>query len=127
VHESNLKDAFRRLESAFLARGDCFRLSRLSVYRLPTRRSSEWGTHCGVHDRPPDRRDIGDRTQLRAEIDACVAHLYDLSRDDFAYILKTFPVLKKKEEKAFGEFMLKRQCLEEYDRIVKVPLNQPGW
>ncbi len=46
-----------------------------------------------------------------------VVHLYGLSRDDFAYILDTFPVLKKKEKKAFGEFMSKRKCLEEYDRI----------
>ena len=80
----------------------------------------EWGPHCGVHDRLPDRRDTGDRAQLRAEIDAYVAHLYGLSRDDFSYILDTFPVLKKKEEKAFGEFMSKRKCLEEYDRIEKV-------
>jgi hypothetical protein len=80
----------------------------------------EWGPHCGVHDRLPDRRDTGDRAQLRAEIDAYVAHLYGLSRDDFAYILDTFPVLKKKEQRAFGEFMSKRKCLEEYDRIGKV-------
>jgi len=77
----------------------------------------EWGPHWGVHDRLPDRRDTGDRAQLRAEIDAYVAHLYGLLRDDFAYILDTFPVLKKKEKKAFGEFMSKRKCLEEYDRI----------
>jgi hypothetical protein len=82
--------------------------------------SPEWGPHCGVHDRLPDRRDTGDRAQLRAEIDAYVAHLYGLSRDDFAYILDTFPVLKKKEKKAFGEFMSKRKCLEEYDRIGKI-------
>lgn len=80
----------------------------------------EWGPHCGVHDRLPDRRDTGDRAQLRAEIDAYVAHLYGLSRDDFAYILDTFPVLKSKEKKAFGEFMSKRKCLEEFDRIEKV-------
>lgn len=80
----------------------------------------EWGPHCGVHDRLADRRDTGDRAQLRAEIDAYVAHLYGLSRDDFAYILDTFPVLKKKEEKAFGEYMSKRKGLEEYDRIKQI-------
>ena len=85
----------------------------------------EWGPHCGVHDRLPDRRDTGDRAQLRAEIDAYVAHLYGLSRDDFAYILDTFPVLKKKEMKAFGEFMSKKKCLEEYDRIEKI-MNAEG-
>ena len=80
----------------------------------------EWGHHCGVHDRLPDRHDTGDRAQLRAEIDAYVAHLYGLSRDDFAYTLDTFPVLKKKEKKAFGEFMSKRKCLEEYDRLTLI-------
>jgi len=79
-----------------------------------------WGTHCGVHDRLPDWRDTGDRAQLRAEVDAYVAHLYGLSHNDFAYILDTFPVLKKKEEKVFGEFMSKRKCLEEYDRLTKI-------
>lgn len=82
--------------------------------------TADWGPHCGVHDRTSDRRDTGDRAQLRAEIDAYVAHLYGLSRDDFAYILDTFPVLKRKEEQAFGEFMSKRKCLEEYDRIAKI-------
>ena len=43
-----------------------------------------------------------------------------MSRDDFAYILDTFPVLKKKELQAFGEFRSKRKCLEEYDRLEKV-------
>ncbi len=80
----------------------------------------EWGIRCGVHDRLPDRRDTGDRAQLRAEIDAYVAHLYGLSRNDFAYILDTFPGLKKKEGKAFGEFMSKRKCLEEYDRLMPI-------
>jgi len=79
-----------------------------------------WKPECGVHDRLPDRRDTGDRAQVRAEIDAYVAHLYGLSRDDFAYILETFPVLKKKELQAFGEFRSKRKCLEEYDRLEKV-------
>jgi hypothetical protein len=77
----------------------------------------EWGPHCGVHDRLPDRRDTGDRAQLRAEIYAYVAHLYGLRREEFAYILDTFPVLKRKEEQAFGEYMSRRKCLEEYDRI----------
>lgn len=28
-----------------------------------------------------------------------------------------FPILKKKEKKAFGEFLYKSKYLEEYDRI----------
>jgi len=80
----------------------------------------EWIPACGVYNRTADRRDTGDRAQLRAEIDAYVAHLYGLTRDEFAYILDTFPVLKRKEEQAFGEFMSKRKCLEEYDRIATI-------
>ena len=49
-----------------------------------------------------------------------MAHLYKLSRDDFAYILDTFPVLKRKEVHAFGEFRSKRKCLEEYERIERL-------
>jgi len=79
--------------------------------------SGDWDQDFGVHDRTHDRRDTGDRAQFRAEIDAYVSHLYGLSRDDFSYILDTFPILKRKEEAAFGEFMSKRKCLEEYDRI----------
>ena len=82
--------------------------------------TSEWTTECGLHESLPDQGDTGDRAQIRAEIDAYVAHLYSLSRDEFAYILDTFPVLKKKEEKAFGEFMSKRKCLEEYDRLAPI-------
>ncbi len=31
---------------------------------------------------------------IRAELDAMVAHLYDLTEDEFAHILKTFPIVK---------------------------------
>lgn len=85
-----------------------------------TQLTLEWGPPCGVHDRLPDRRDTGTRAQLRAEIDAYVAHLYGLTGNEFSYILDTFPVLKKKEEKVFGEFMSKRKCLEEYDRLAQI-------
>lgn len=73
-----------------------------------------------ARDWTTDRRDMGDRAQLRAEIDAYVSHLYGLKREDLEFILDTFPVLRSKEEKIFGEYMTKRKCLEEYDRIAKV-------
>ena len=80
----------------------------------------EWSGESGAKDRMPDGTDVGDRAQLRAEIDAYVAHLYQLNREQFSYILGTFPVLKKKEEKKFGEFLSKRKCLEEFDRLAIV-------
>jgi predicted MPP superfamily phosphohydrolase len=92
VFESNLVDR-KTVSRAFEALKDL----PLSVYLLP-----------------------GNRAQLRAEINAYVVHLYGLSRDDLVYILDTFPVLKKNEKKAFGEFMSRRKCMEEYDRIGKI-------
>ena len=37
--------------------------------------------------------DPADRQTLRDELDALVAHLYGLTRDDFAHILGTFPLV----------------------------------
>jgi hypothetical protein len=37
--------------------------------------------------------DSAERQRLRDEIDAAVAHLYKLTRDDFAHILATFPLV----------------------------------
>jgi hypothetical protein len=37
--------------------------------------------------------DDTERQHLRDEIDAIVAHLYGLSRDDFDHILSTFPLV----------------------------------
>lgn len=37
--------------------------------------------------------DSTERAQLRAELDGLVAHLYGLSEDEFAHILKTFPLV----------------------------------
>ena len=54
---------------------------------------------------------------LRAEIDALVAHLYGLTRDEFAYILDTFPVLKKHDVRDFGFFRSKEWALLAYDRF----------
>ncbi len=76
-----------------------------------------WTTASGLHDRKPDRRDDGDRAQTRAELDALIAHLYGLTREEFSYILDTFPVLRRKELAAFGEFQSKRKALEEFERF----------
>ena len=60
------------------------------------------------------------RARLRAELDAVYAHLYGLTREELTYILDTFPVLRKKEIAAFGEYRTKRMCLEEYERFAGI-------
>lgn len=64
-----------------------------------------------------NRFDIGDRAQLRAEIDAIIAHLYGLNRDEMSYIFDTFSALRNGEEREFGEFRSKRMVLEEMKRL----------
>jgi hypothetical protein len=66
---------------------------------------------------PPFRWDSARREVLRAELDAAFFHLYGLERDDVAYVMETFPVVKKNDEKAHGEYRTKRLVLERYDAL----------
>ena len=70
------------------------------------------------------------RFQLRCEIDAAFFHLYGISRDDTAYILDTFPVLQRSEEREHGEYRTKRVVLETYDALAAaaakdIPYDSP--
>ena len=72
------------------------------------------------------------RFLLRCELDAIFGHLYGLTRDEFDYILETFPIVKRKDEAQFGEYRTKRVILENFDKLaddpmldgVCVPLNE---
>jgi|CXWL01.1.fsa_nt_gi hypothetical protein len=67
------------------------------------------------YDGPPFPWDPDRRHHHRCEPDAAFLHLYGLNRDDTAYILDTFPIVRDKEEKQFGEYRTKRRVLELYD------------
>lgn len=85
-----------------------------------------WAEDMGYKGDPfpwdPDRRAI-----LRAELDARIAKLYGLSRKELDYILdptslfgddcptQTFPGLRRKEEKLYGEYRTRRLVLEAWD------------
>jgi hypothetical protein len=62
----------------------------------------------------PERRAL-----LRAELDAAFFHLYGLSRDDADYVMDTFPIVKRKDEAAHGDYCTKRRILEAYDAIAE--------
>lgn len=66
---------------------------------------------------PPFRWDLERRRHLRAELDAACFHLYGLERDEVAYIMDTFPIVKRKDEAVFGEYLTKRLVLEQYDQL----------
>ena len=56
------------------------------------------------HDGPPFTWDDEERRHLRARLDALYFHLYGLSRDDAGYVLDTFPIVRRDDEKAFGRY-----------------------
>ena len=73
---------------------------------------------CG-YDGPPFRWDEERRFLLRCELDAAYFHLYGIERDDVDYIMETFPIVKRKDEAAHGEYRTKRVILEIYDAMQK--------
>ena len=56
------------------------------------------------YDGPPFTWDDEERRHLRARLDALYFHLYGLSRDDASYVLDTFPIVRRDDEKAFGRY-----------------------
>ena len=71
---------------------------------------------CGYHG-PPFIWNEDRRFQLRCELDAAYFHLYGLNRDDTAYILDTFPIVRKKDEKEYGHYRTKDTILQIYDQL----------
>jgi len=58
-----------------------------------------------------------ERAVARADLDAVVAHdVYRLTRDELGDVLETFPVVKKRDIKAFGDYRTKLLILEAFDR-----------
>jgi len=45
------------------------------------------------------------------------AHPYGPERDELAYILDTFPVVRRKDEEKYGEYRTKRMILEQYEAL----------
>jgi hypothetical protein len=66
---------------------------------------------------PPFVWDDERRFLLRAELDAAFFHLYGIARDDADYIMDTFPIVRRKDEAARGEYRTKRVILELYDAM----------
>ena len=70
--------------------------------------------------RPPFTWDAARRSQLRAELDALYAHLYGLSQKELAYIMETFPIVKRKDEAKYGEYRTKRLVLEAFESLTNL-------
>jgi very-short-patch-repair endonuclease len=73
---------------------------------------------CGYNG-PPFRWNNDRRFLLRCELDAAYFHLYGIERDDVDYIMETFPIVKRKDEKAHGHYRTKDKILEIYDAMAE--------
>lgn len=74
----------------------------------------------GVDGRPkPFIWDEGRRFDLRCDLDALYFHLYEISRDDVDYIMETFPIVKRKDEAAYGIYRTKEVIIAKYDELAK--------
>jgi hypothetical protein len=71
---------------------------------------------CGYAG-PPFRWDETRRFRLRCELDAAYFHLYGIARDGVEDIMDTFPIVRRKDEAAHGEYRTKRVILEVYDAM----------
>jgi len=72
---------------------------------------------------PPFRWNPARRESMRAELDAALFHLYGIERDDVDYIMDTFPIVRRKDEAAHGEYRTKRLILERYDALAEAAAN----
>ncbi len=69
------------------------------------------------YNSPPFRWDEERRALIRAELDALMFHLYGLSRGETDYIMDTFPIVRRKDEEAHGDYRTKRLILDRYDAM----------
>jgi len=56
---------------------------------------------------------------MRPELDAIYFHLYGITHDDGDYIMEVFPIVNRKDEDKYGEFLTKRIIMECYDAMVE--------
>jgi len=89
------------------------------------------------HSGPPFRWDEGRRFLLRCELDAAFFHLYLGTEEDWNkepesltsafptprhaldYVMETFPIVKRKDEAAYGTYRTKDTILEIYDALTE--------
>jgi hypothetical protein len=76
---------------------------------------------------PPFRWNPERRTAIRAELDAAMMHVYGLGRDEVEHVLDSFFVVRKYEERDYGEFRTKRLVLDGYDAMAAAAATSVAW
>ncbi|MXZ78425.1 MAG: N-6 DNA methylase [Acidimicrobiia bacterium] len=71
------------------------------------------------YDGPPFSWNDERRVLIRSELDALMFHLYGINRADAAYMVDTFPIVRRKDKERYGEFRTKNLILESYDAMTQ--------
>jgi hypothetical protein len=58
-----------------------------------------------------------ERHKLKCELDAIIAHIYDIEKTDLDYMLETFPILKNREMQNYSKYYTKETILQLYDEF----------
>jgi hypothetical protein len=75
----------------------------------------------------PFRWDPERRALLRADLDAAMLHVYGLTRAESEHVLDSFPVVRKYEQRDFGEYRTRRLVLEAFDRMAAAAARGGRW
>jgi hypothetical protein len=76
----------------------------------------EFGAEFDTISGPVNWKNI-DRLTLQAEIDAAVAKLFDINKDDYEYILNSYEILKEREQSEYGEYRTRIECTNKFDAV----------
>ena len=93
---------FGNVTARELVRDHVLRLTYTANDMIPFARALDY-------DGPPFIWDEEERLHLRTRLDALYFHLYGLSRDDTDYVLSTFPIVRREDEKKFGTYRTSTQ------------------
>jgi hypothetical protein len=90
-------------------------------------RLKSYAQDIGDHG-PPFEWDRDRRALLRADLEAGFLHVYGLDRAEAEHVLDSFFVVRKYDERDFGEYRTKRLVMEAYDRMARaIASGGNGW
>lgn len=104
IRPEQFEQTLGKTKIADFVRGEVLRLSYTAHDLAPF-------AHDLGYDGAPFAWDEDDRRHRLARLDALFFQLYGLSRDDAAYILDTFPIVREQDVKAHGRYLTKELIL----------------
>ncbi|MGH8719234.1 MAG: hypothetical protein ACREV0_09900, partial [Burkholderiales bacterium] len=116
IRPEQFEQRIGKTKIADFVRGEVLRLSYNAWDLQPFARDLGYDGH-------PFKWDENDRRHRMARLDALFFHLYGISRDDAAYILDTFPIVREQDERTFGRYLSKDLILAYMNAVAAGDFN----